>query len=731
MKQGSRVSPKVALILFNTGTKNGTFWGNLTLSLFAGKLKLLKIDYSLFILFMKPADVKQNQETINKALNLLVRGKFNNVVMHSSWLPWLPQTLRQKTGAKVFCLDSSDKQDIPDQFNFMGLPPVEMILSVLLDTKFERIQDFIKKFNRLTVFNPQFNYTFVGLPPGIPVLPKQEKVDVSLMVPCPSRQDVRLNPEFKGICFDKSVSTYGCSYCAAAKGAGQHPMPENKKRIKMVEQVRYLQSHLPFLKEIAVVYPELYFTALPWIMRNSKKLGIKPIIFSGQFRAAVLARHESDIRVLLKTALATGFRFEMCVVGLESFCDHDLMLFNRGSVREVRQAVKVIERLRDSFDPGFFMPATVGSFILFHPWQTVAGLRENIRSFLSEGIHGLFTTLNFNDIRINQDVAMYKLAEAQNCLLPAAGRNVNEIPLGGYFTEHPWVFKDKRIKQIHTLYTRLAPKVTARIGLLEALCDYAENSRCKSESTDGEKIAPLLEGLYSLLLRYHWQKDSEGVPIYIGDTCNSSCQYCIYEQARFMKGLPAARKSSDAVLAKGQKPVVTIAGREPTILPWLIPFIRELKKKTLRRIQLVTNARRCVYPQYTESLLRAGVSDFLIKFFSWQPNVHDQITRCPGSFRQSVAGIGELKRSAKSLSIPVRVALLVVVSDAVINELNETILFAQKIGVDEIRFVYPMGAINLAALKDSVRKLEAVLSRPGGPRLRVGTDPRFSFSMTL
>jgi len=83
------------------------------------------------------------------------------------------------------------------------------------------------------------------------------------------------------------------------------------------------------------------------------------------------------------------------------------------------------------------------------------------------------------------------------------------------------------------------------------------------------------------------------------------------------------------------------------------------------------------------------------------------------------------------LSIPVRVALLVVVSDAVINELNETILFAQKIGVDEIRFVYPMGAINLAALKDSVRKLEAVLSRPGGPRLRVGTDPRFSFSMTL
>jgi len=147
MKQGSRVSPKVALILFNTGTKNGTFWGNLTLSLFAGKLKLLKIDYSLFILFMKPADVKQNQETINKALNLLVRGKFNNVVMHSSWLPWLPQTLRQKTGAKVFCLDSSDKQDIPDQFNFMGLPPVEMILSVLLDTKFERIQDFIKKFN--------------------------------------------------------------------------------------------------------------------------------------------------------------------------------------------------------------------------------------------------------------------------------------------------------------------------------------------------------------------------------------------------------------------------------------------------------------------------------------------------------------------------------------------------------------------------------------------------------
>ncbi|MFA6216877.1 MAG: radical SAM protein [Candidatus Omnitrophota bacterium] len=730
MKQVSRVSPKVAVLLFNTDAKNGVFWGNLSLSFFAGQLKSLKIDYTLFVLLMKPADIKQNQETINKSLNLLVRGKFDTIIMHSSWLPWLPQTLRQRTGAKVFCLDYSDKQDIPDQLNLMGLPPVQTVLAALLNTKFESIQEVIKKFKRLTTFNPQFNYTFVGLPPGSQTLPKQEKVDVSLRVPCPFHQDVRLNPRFKGICFDEGISTQGCSYCVAAKASLNRPMAEDKKRKQMVEQVRYLQNHLPSLKEIAVVYPELYLRVLPWIMRNSKRLGIKPITFSGQFRAAVLARHESDIRVLLKTALKTGFRFEMCVVGLESFCNQDLMLFNRGSVREVRQAVKVIERLRDSFDPGFFMPATVGSFILFHPWQTVAGLRENIRSFLSEGIHGLFPKLNFNDIRINKDVALYKLAEAQNCLSSQAGRNINDIPLGGYFTEHPWVFKDKKTKHIHALYTSLAPKVTERIGLLEALCDYAEKSRLNSESSDGKKIVPLLEGLYSLLLRYYWQKDSEGVPVYVGDTCNSSCQYCVYEHARFIKGKPLAIKNAHAAFLKN-KQVVTIAGREPTLLPWLIPFIRGLKKKNPRRIQLVTNARRCVYPHYAGSLLRAGVSDFLIKFFSWQPKVHDQLTRCPGSFRQSVAGIGELKRSAQSLAIPVQIALLVVVSDAVINELHETILFAQRIGADEVRFVYPMSAVNLAGLKDSARKLEAILSQRRDPRLCVGTDPRFSFSMTV
>jgi hypothetical protein len=726
MKQGGRAAPKVALVLFNTLTKNGLFWGNLNLSLFAGSLSSLNIENGLFALMMDREDREKNQKTIDEFIAFLVAQEFNYIVMHSSWLSWLPEDFRKKTKAKVFCLDSSDCIDVPVFLHPVKDVPLVIISAILGYTRPQQMIRLARRFSGEKKFNPRFNFTFFGASGAL----EQKKAFVTVVGSCPYRKDVRSNPAYKRIRFENTVSTHGCSYCAAAKASPKRPMAEQKKRILMVEQVRYLQAHLPSLKEIAVVYPELYLRALPWIMRNSKRLGITPVIFSGQFRAEVLSRHEADIGVLLQTALDTGFRFVMSVVGLESFCSQDLMIFNRGSVGEVRKAVKVITRLRNKFDPGFFMPETVGSFIFFHPWQTVAGLKENIRFLLSEGIRGLFPTLNFNDIRINQDVAVYELAKAHKYLLPAAGGNVNDIPLGGYFAEYPWGFKDKKTEQIHALYTGLANKVSDRIGLLEALCDYAGDSSVDHPSSEGKKILSRLAGLFSLLLRYYGHKDSEGTPVYIGDTCNASCRPCIYEHARFIKGLPAALRMADAVFSDDQQ-VVTIAGREPTLLPWLLPFIKELKRKNPRRIQLVTNARRCVYPHYAASLVGAGVTDFLVKFFSWRPQVHDQFTRSPGSFGQSVAGIAELKRSVKNSERRIQVVLLAVVTDAVINELNETILFAQRIGADEVRFICPMNAVNLAGLRDTTQRLTSVLSRRQRSRLRVGTDPRFSFSMTL
>jgi hypothetical protein len=726
MKQGAARAPKVALVLFNTLSRNGLFWGNLNLSLFAGSLSSFNIENGLCALMMDRQNRRKNRKTIDEFIAFIIRGKFDYIVMHSSWLPWLPDDFRRKAGAKVFCLDSSDRKDIPDSLRQLEDVPAVIISAILGYAEPQHVVRLARRLHAQKKFNPQFNFTFFGASGTL----EQEKAFVTVVGSCPYHKDVRSNPAYKRIHFDNTVSTHGCSYCAAAKVSPKHPMAENRKKLLMLEQVRYLQAHLPALKEIAVVYPELYLRALPWIMRNSKRLRIKPVIFSGQFRAEVLTRHEADIRVLLQAALETGFRFVMSVVGLESFRGQDLMLFNRGNAGEVRRAVKVIVRLRDRFDPGFFMPETVGSFIFFHPWQTVEGLRENIRSLFSEGIRGLFPTLNFNDIRINQDVALYELAKAHNCLLPESAGSVNDIPLGGYFSEHPWGFKDKLTKQVHALYTGLAHKIHDRIGLLEVLCDYAESVKLERRPLDGKKILSRLGELSGLVSRHYRGKDLEGAPLYIGDTCNASCRYCIYEHARFIRRKEVALKNAAVVFPDGLR-VVTIAGREPTLLPWLIAFIRALKKENPRRIQLVTNARRCVYPQYAASLLGAGVTDFLVKFFSWRPQVHDRLTRSPGSFDQSVAGIAELRRSAKGCGLRIQVVLLAVVTDAVINELNEMLLFAQKIGADEVRFACPMNAVNIAGLKDTIQKLSSVLSRQQGPRLRVGTDARFSFSMVF
>lgn len=712
--------PRVAIVLFNTLARNSRFWGNMELSLLAGELEDAGISNEIFVLLMRPGEKTENLKTTEEFITILSEKKFNYLVMHASWLPWLPDMIRERTGAKVLCLDSSNRMDIP-----RGLEKLDAHAAVLAAvrgaTTARGAEKLMEHQGEGDLFRPQFNYTFLGAS-----RPMVQEIAFASIQSCPYRKDVRKNPLFKNVVFSDKTSTRGCSYCAGAKTYA--PVSEEKKREILSGQVRYLQSELGTLKEIAVPCPEDYLEALAWIIRSAGELGIKPVTFSGQFRAGALVENEDNISDLIRAALENDFRFIISVVGLESFYERDLEYFNRDSVREVREAVLAVSRLRKTFDPEFFMSGTVGSFILFHPWQTMEGLFRNIEGMLSSQIAGLFSTININDIRIHSGVALYSLAQSEGLTSPQVERQVQEIPLGGYFAENPWKFRDRNVEAVHKLFSTLLHKTPERIGLLKCICNFVQNNHGPVFRID--RITRDLETLGELIRTGSVCRNGEDDLLLIGEKCNQACETCLFDNAAYTDDFRTALGLLKKHAVEGKR-AVTIAGREPTILRWLARFAGEIKNRGPAGIQLLTNGRMLAYPGLSQALISSGTTKFMIKIHSHHPHVHDRISSVKGAFNQTMKGVGRLDALRKQYNLPLEVAFVVIVGDHNLGALEEVIDRAAGEGAGEVRFALPMGALNLGRLKETTRRLESAIRCARKKNMTAGMDPGLSCKWRL
>ena len=704
--------PQVAIILFNTLARTSRFAGNIELSLLSGQLEEEDIKNEIYVLLMRPGDEEKNRSTIDEFIAIASENRFKHIIMHAPWLEWLPDTLRKETGASVFCLDGSDQRDLPS--GLKNFDAHNAIIAAIKGAKtLGRAKKIVKQRDRRD-FNPRFDYTFLGTDHP----PAQEIAFVSIQS-CPYRKYIRSNPLFKGISFPSGTSTYGCSYCAGARSYA--PLTEKSKQQMLAQQAAYLQNKLDTLQEIAVPFPEDYFDALTRVILHAEELGLRPVTFSGQLRAGAIVDNEEKLSRLLAAAGEHGFRFIISVVGLESFRDEDLQYFNRDGAREVREAVNVIHRLRRSFDPRTFMPQTVGSFILFHPWQTMEGLKQNVEEMLSTKIAGLFATLNFNDVRMNPGVPLYTLAEADGLLASRTKDKVQDVPLGGYFEEHPWVFGDENVGLAHRLFSALSARSSERIGLLKCILNFLEGRDARG--VDVRSIIEGMDGLCVLLQSGDPWRNDEASPLLVGENCNQACETCLLDNAAFTDDPERALEPAGAGDAFDGK-VVTISGREPTMLRWLGGLIGKIKDRAASRVHVLTNGRMLAYPGYAEALALTGAARFLVKLHSHRGAVHDRVARVEGAFDQTMKGVRLLRGSASGAGV----SFVFVVGEHNRAELEAMIDFAAREKIDEIRFALPAGALNLARLEETTAQLASALKYARSRRIAAGTDQNLSFN---
>ncbi len=179
------------------------------------------------------------------------------------------------------------------------------------------------------------------------------------------------------------------------------------------------------------------------------------------------------------------------------------------------------------------------------------------------------------------------------------------------------------------------------------------------------------------------------IDIKSGFSCNNRCRFCVQGDKRFQHP-DRSTEEVKALLAEGRVDAdeLVFTGGEVTIrkdLPELVAHARELG---YRVIQIQTNGRMLSHMPAVEALVQAGATEFSPAIHGPNADIHDRLTRAPGSFRQTVKGVRNIKR----LDMPVIINSVITQDNYLL--LPEMAELFVALGVDQFQlaFVHALGS---------------------------------------
>jgi MoaA/NifB/PqqE/SkfB family radical SAM enzyme len=180
----------------------------------------------------------------------------------------------------------------------------------------------------------------------------------------------------------------------------------------------------------------------------------------------------------------------------------------------------------------------------------------------------------------------------------------------------------------------------------------------------------------------------ERADVKVGFACNNCCVFCAQGERRdACAAVPQAELEERLVKARTRTRSLVLTGGEPTAYRHLVAVIRRARQLGFDPIQVQTNGRMLSYPRVLDVLLRAGASEFSPALHGSTADLHDSLTRAPGSFAETVAGIRNVVSSRASLvtnSVVVRQNL---------HDLAALVTLLSSLGVQnmQLALVHPVG----------------------------------------
>ena len=132
---------------------------------------------------------------------------------------------------------------------------------------------------------------------------------------------------------------------------------------------------------------------------------------------------------------------------------------------------------------------------------------------------------------------------------------------------------------------------------------------------------------------------------------------------------------------------VVLTGGEVTIRDDILDIIRKARALGYSSIQLQSNGRMFASKSFCKECIRAGANEFAPALHGYCADQHDFLTRCEGSFNQTVKGIRNLH------SLGQRVITNTVVVKPNVSTLPSIAMLLVKLGVHQYQmaFVHPTG----------------------------------------
>jgi len=133
------------------------------------------------------------------------------------------------------------------------------------------------------------------------------------------------------------------------------------------------------------------------------------------------------------------------------------------------------------------------------------------------------------------------------------------------------------------------------------------------------------------------------IEIVVGFGCNCRCRVCASASQAHVPAMSAEEIAGWLSRSReGGARHVWFGGGEPTLHPDLIRSIERARYLGYRRIRIQTNGIRFAYLPFARRCLEAGANEFSLSIKGADADVHDQITRNPGSFDRLIEGTRNL-----------------------------------------------------------------------------------------
>ncbi len=132
--------------------------------------------------------------------------------------------------------------------------------------------------------------------------------------------------------------------------------------------------------------------------------------------------------------------------------------------------------------------------------------------------------------------------------------------------------------------------------------------------------------------------------------CNQNCLFCGADPKN-TQDLTSKWSDIQHILDNvASDEAIEISGGEPTLSPMLPKLLDYIRQKQ-RRASIQSNAMRFADPDFTASLVNAGLTDCFVSLHAATEALSDYLTRRPGGFRLTLKGIRNLLDQGVSVTL--------------------------------------------------------------------------------